>query len=193
MVAVDWAAGDEVEADDLDRMENGHLMTPSVATTVASTTTEGFLAQVTIPANDAVAGQAYRLRAYGTFGVTATPTLNIRPRLGGLSGSSWAQTGAQTIQSGVTNRLWLAEITLVCETPGAAATWSGPLQVQMAGVNAGTAPFIDGEVTRIIDGTASFTLDSTVSNIFGITATWSAANAANTITCKGFTAERLIP
>lgn len=165
----------------------------STQTTVANTVTETFLASMTIPANDAVVGAIYRIKAWGIFGVTGTPTLNIRNRLGGVAGSSWGQTGAQTIQSGVTNRLWMAEQVLTCEGTGASATWNGPLHVEMAGVLAGTAPFInDGaELTTAVDGTATITVDSTVSNTFGITATWSAASASNTILCKGFIAERV--
>lgn len=194
MTAVLWTAGQRVTAADLRLAESGQLVTPSAATTVANTTSETYFCSFTIPANDAIAGSAYRIRAYGTFGVTGTPTLNIRPRLGGVGGTSWAQTGAQTIQSGVTNRLWMAEQILVCESTGAAATWSGPLLVKMAGVLAGTAPFINdtAELTTIFDGTSSPTVDSTVANDFGLTSTWSAASASNTFTCKGFLAERLI-
>lgn len=165
----------------------------SSQTTVANSTSEGFVASMTIPANDAVAGAIYRIKAWGVFSVTGTPTLNLRNRLGGLAGQSWAQTGTQTIQSGVTSRLWIAEQVLTCETTGVSGSWNGPLKVKMSGVLAGTAPFINdtAELTTIIDGTASITVDSTISNVFGITATWSAAAAGNTITCKGYIAERV--
>lgn len=194
MTAVLWAAGQEVSADDLQLAENGHLVTPSIPGTVASSNAENYLCSFTIAANEAIAGSAYRIKAYGTFGVTGTPTLNIRPRLGGVAGTSWAQTGAQTIQSGVTNRLWIAEQILVCESTGASATWSGPLHVKMAGVLVGTAPFVNdaAEITTIIDGTSTATVDSTVALDFGLTAQWSVAAAANTITCRAFLAERLI-
>lgn len=196
MVAVTWTAGKQVRAADLRAMESGQLLTPSTATTVANTTTEGFLAFATIPAGDPAPGMAYRIKAYGTYGVAAatTPTLNLRNRLGGVAGTSWGQTGAQTTQSGVTNRLWIAEQILVCESAGTTATWSGPLHVKMAGILAGTAPFINdtAEITTILDGTASITVDSTIALDFGLTATWGTAAAGNTITCKGFLAERLI-
>lgn len=165
----------------------------SAQTTRANTTAEGFIASITIPANDAVAGACYRMKAWGTFGVTGTPTLNLRTRLGGVAGQSNAQTGAQTIQSGVTGRLWFAEIVLTNITTGASATWSSFLHVRMSGVLAGTAPFINdtAELTSIIDGTTAITLDSTVSNDWGLTATWSAASSSNTITCQGYIAERV--
>lgn len=165
----------------------------SSAATVANTVTETFLASMTIPANDAVVGAEYRIKAFGTYGVTATPTLNIRVRLGGVGGTSWAQTGALTTQSGVTNRLWIVEQLLMCESVGVSASWTGPLHAKLTGILAGSAPFVNdtAEITTVIDGTASTTVDSTISNVFGITATWGTANAANTITCKGFVAERV--
>lgn len=198
MTANTWAAGNRATATLLNGMESGQLMVRSSATTVANTVTESWLCYTTIPANDAQVGMVYRIKAFGTWSVTGTPTLNIRMRLGSsatpASNTSWAQLGATTTQSGVTTRLWMAEQLAFVESTGALASWSGPLKVKSAGFLAGSPPYVnDGaEITTAIDGSASNTIDSTVANYFGLTATWGTASASNTITCKGFVAERLI-
>jgi hypothetical protein len=165
----------------------------SASTTLANSTTETMIAQLTIAANEAVVGSVWNLRAWGSLGVTGTPTITLRNRLGGVGGQSNATTGAQTLQSGITGRLWFAETILVCLSTGVSASWGSMLHARLTGILAGGAPFVnDGaEITSAMDGTADMTQNSTVSNTFGISATWSAASASNTITCKGFAAERL--
>jgi hypothetical protein len=165
----------------------------SAQTTLANSTAETMIAQFTIAASEAIVGAAWRLRAWGLFGVTGTPTLTFRTRLGGTGGSSNASSGAQTIQSGVTNRLWASEQTLVCTSTGISANWYSQFYVRMSGVLAGAAPFInDGaELTSIMDGTSVMVESSVASKAFGLSAQWSAASASNSITCQGFLAERI--
>lgn len=197
MSAVDWLAGDKITAPKLLAMQIGHLTTPSVATSVSGTTTETEFAEILIPANSAEAGMCWRLKAWGAWAVTGTPTLTVRMRVGpsttASSNTQQAQTGALTAQIGVTNRLWLAEFDLVCESVGATGSVNGPFHYKTAGILAGTAPFINdtAELTTVIDGTASTTIDTTVDNYASLTIAWSAASASNIYLCKGFTAEKL--
>lgn len=193
MTSVLWTAGQKITAANLNAMETAQLMTPSSSTTVANTASESALATVTIPANSATVGQVYRMRAWGTFGVTGTPTLSFHARLGGVGGTSIGSTGAQTIQSGVTARTWFTELHIAPLTTGSTATWFANYHHKMAGVLAGSPPFVNdtGEITTILDGTQTETRDSTIANDLVLTAQWSAASASNTITCFAFTTELL--
>ncbi len=198
MTSAAWTAGEKATATKLNGMRTNQLIVASSATTVNTTTTETYFAVATIPANDMVVGMAYRIWAFGTWGVTGTPTINIRNRIGtsatAASNTSIGQTGAQTAQSGVTSRLWTAEWTIVVEATGASGSVSGPLKVKTSGILAGTAPFINdtAEITTVIDGVSSATVDTTAANFFGLTVTWGTSSASNTLTCKGFTPERYV-
>jgi hypothetical protein len=198
MTSTAATAGTKLTASFLNGLRTGQLITPSSATTVNSTATETYFAVAQIPANDMAVGMAYRIKAYGTYGVTGTPTINIRNRIGtsatAASNTSIGQTGAQTTQSGVTSRLWIAEWFVAVESTGATGAVSGPLHVKMSGILAGTAPFINdtAELTTVIDGVSSATVDTTSLNYFGLSVTWGTSSSSNTLTCKGFTAERLI-
>lgn len=192
MTSVSWTAGQKITAANLNAMETGQLMTPSVSTTVANTTTETVLAAATIAANTAAVGQVYRMKAWGNFGVTGTPTLTLRARIGGTGGTSIGQSGAMSIASGVTGRIWMVEFDVSVLSIGTSATWFTHFHSK-ASTAAGSAPFVnDGtSITTAIDGTNIDTKNSTVSNDLVVTATWSAASASNTITCYGFTSELL--
>lgn len=197
MPAVDWLAGDKITASRLLAMEVGHLTTPSIATSITNTTTETEFAELTIPANTAEVGMCWRMKAWGAWAVTGTPTLTVRLRVGSnttaSSNTQQAQTGALTAQSGVTNRLWIAEIIIVCEALGVTGAVNGPFHYETAGIVAGTAPWLNDavEMTTAIDGTASTTIDTTVDNYVSLTMAWSAASASNIYLCKGFAAEKL--
>jgi hypothetical protein len=161
---------------------------PSTSTTVANTTTETVIATYNIPANDMIAGAVYKITAWGTAGVTGTPTLAYKARHGGVAGSLLA-TCTFTASSGVTNKVWKAELYVVCLTTGASGTVFGNLDcangVAVAGANPVTNP------TVIMDGGSALTVDTTASKDLVITTTWSAASASNTVTCRGFAAERI--
>ncbi len=198
MAAVDWAAGDSITGDKLQAMEVGHLTIPSFSTSVNTTASETEFAELTIPANVAEVGTCWRLKAWGAWAVTGTPTINVRLRVGAnaiaSANTQQAQTGALTAQSGVTNRLWIAEVDIVCEATGVAGALNGPMKVKTSGILAGSAPFINdaAEITTIMDGTASTTVDTTVANYVSLTAQWSASSASNIFLCKGFIAQRLV-
>jgi hypothetical protein len=150
--------------------------------TVANTTTETAIGTFTIPANDTAVGAVYRLVAFGTASVTATPTFTIRGRLGGAAGTLAATVGPVTASTGVTNQMWTAEFDIVCLTTGASGTWMPRLvcaqNVSVATVQTGTflLPTTGASVTR----------DTTVSSDMVLTWAWSAASASNTATARAF-------
>jgi len=199
MTAVDWSAGEKVTAEKLLAMEVGHLVLPSAATNINTTTTETVFAQILIPANVAEVGMCFRIKAWGAMAVTGTPTITVRLRVGNsatpTSNTQVAQTTALTVQSGVTNRLFIADTFMCCESIGAAGALNGPLKYKTSGILAGTAPYINdaAEITTVIDGTASATVDTTAAATYiQLTAQWSASSASNIFLCKGVISEKLV-
>ncbi|MFE3031589.1 hypothetical protein ACFXKY_08060 [Streptomyces canus] len=185
------AAGNVTVGGDLKLVNGGttYRNKLSASTTVANTTSETVMAVMTIPANDAVAGAVYRIKAWGTASVTGTPTLTLRSRLGGVAGTALGSSGARTASSGVTNRSWQVTVDLVCLTTGVSGTWFASQITYEAVSLAAAAPFASPGL--ILDGTAAATADSTISEDLVLTATWSAASASNTLTCRGYSAERV--
>jgi hypothetical protein len=161
---------------------------PSVAVgPVASTTTETIAATYTIPANDATAGAVYKVTAWGIAGVTGTPTLTFKSRMGGVSGASNASIPI-TASNGVSGKVWRAELYVSILTVGGSGTWSGSLSVMEGLSVAGGNPVV--AVTRL-DGGGTAAIDTTIANDLCITLQWSASSASNTWTCRGFAAERI--
>ncbi|MEU1272971.1 hypothetical protein [Streptomyces sp. NPDC005799] len=161
----------------------------SASTTVANTASETVIATLTIPAGDAVAGAVYRIKAWGVASVTGTPTLTLRSRLGGVAGTALGSSGGRTASSGVSNRAWQVTADLTCLTTGASGTWFASQVTYEAVTLSASPPFASPGL--ILDGTTSVTVDSTVSEDFVITATWGTASASNTLTCRGYSAERV--
>lgn len=158
----------------------------SAATTVANTTTQTAIATHTIPASDAVAGAVYRIKAWGTLGVTGTPTITFVCKLGGTGGATMVTFPAVTVRSGATDGFWELEFYLACATTGASGTWAPMARYTHNFLTSVTTYTPIGPITA-----APVTRDTTVSNDMVLCATWSAASASNTITCRGFAGERV--
>jgi len=161
----------------------------SGTTTVANTTTETALALMTIPASEAQFA-TYRIKAWGTIANAATtPTHSWKLRLGGVAGTLMADVLFAFGAASSGTRTWSMEADVTLLTTGASGTWHG----QLTGVsNMNTNTVINQTGAPVIqNGTASITKDSTVTQDLVITSTWSAAASANTLTCYGYTAERV--
>lgn len=157
----------------------------SQSATVANTTTETTFLTYTIPANDMVVGAVYKVTCWGTAGVTGTPTLTLKSKLGGVTNA----TIPITASSGVTGKVWKAELYLSILTTGASGTWFGNFHVVEGLSVAGTNPVAAAQDR--MDGGSALAVDTTVSRDITLTAQWSAASASNTITCRGYAAERV--
>lgn len=188
MVAVGWTAGQRILAASLLDMQLTNAGT--APTTVANTAVETVIASYTIPANDAVAGSAYRLTAWGLGSVTGTPTITFRVRVGGLTGASSGQSGARTASSGITSHPWKVVSELYILSAGAAGTTGRQVTTMETLSVAGGAQFVSPPM--IVDGTNAGAIDTTVANDFIVTVLWSAANALNTATCNGIFVEHII-
>lgn len=167
-------------------------------TAVANTTTETILfPNITIPANYLQDGRALRLRIFGAYGDTATPTLQLRLRWGGVAGTVLASTAALTMGSGVgggasMTALFSAQIDLQVRSNGATGTamTNGVIHYFTTGTATATdIPVASGSTggTTPVAVTADFTADTALS----ITAQWSAAAAANSIQGLNYTLEAL--
>ncbi|MFD8937335.1 right-handed parallel beta-helix repeat-containing protein [Streptomyces sp. NPDC059578] len=145
---------------------------PTLAT-AANSTAETAVASWTVPANDALAGTAYRVTAQGIASTTGTPTLTLRVRLGGVAGPVIAAFSAVTTSSGIASRGWRIDGTLHSLTIGGSATWAGG-----ATLTHHLASTTGQAQTELTD--AAITRDSTVDQVLVVTAQWSAASASNT-------------
>ncbi|MCX5253640.1 hypothetical protein OOK27_05555 [Streptomyces canus] len=158
----------------------------SAATTVANTTTQTAIATYTIPASDAVAGAVYRIKAWGTLGVTGTPTITFVCKLGGTGGATMVTFPAVTVRSGATDGFWELEFYLACATTGGSGTWAPMAKYTHNFLTSVTTYTPIGPITA-----APVTRDTTIANDMVLCATWSAASSSNTITCRGFAGERV--
>jgi hypothetical protein len=183
------ASGDHFKVGGDLRLVNGtttYRNALSTATTVANTVTQTAIATHTIPANDAAVGAVYRIRAWGTLGVTGTPTITFVCKLGGAAGATMVTFPAVTVRSGATDGFWEAEFYLTCAATGGSGTWSPMARYTHNFLTSVTTYTPVGPITS-----APVTRDTTVSNDMVLCATWSAASSSNTITCRGFTGERV--
>lgn len=167
----------------------------ATATAIANTVTETILfPNVTIPANYMQDGRALRIKTFGSYGTTATPTLIFSLRWGGVAGTVLAKQAANVTTSGVgggasMTALWELEIVIQTRSNGSAGTlmsngtstlFTSTLLTAGTVTNYGqTAPIASGSTggTTPVAVTADLTADTALS----LTATWGTANAANSI------------
>lgn len=137
-------------------------------------------------------GKRYRFEANGVFGNTGTPTQIFTLSLG--TSTTWASadtnigvTAAITGQSGVSNKWWHLWAEIVCRQPGFG---SNNLTLmcygQVTSMSGFASPFTY-PIEPTTPDTATWTiasLDSAVTYYLGLSMTWSAASASNTITVK---------
>lgn len=177
----------------------------AAGTAVANSTTETILfPNVTIPANFMQDGRALRLRLFGAYGTTSTPTMIFSVRWGGVAGTVLAKQAANVTTSGTgggasMTALWEAEIIIQTRSNGSAGTlftngtttfYTSTLLTAGTVTNYGqTAPIASGSTggTTPVAVTADLTADTALS----VTATWGTANSANSIRGDLYTIEAL--
>lgn len=177
----------------------------SSGTAVASTTTETILfPNVTIPANYLQDGRCLRVRAFGSYGTTSTPTLQVRLRWGGVAGTVIAATGAFTTTSGVGGgasmlAMWSFEAIIQTRSNGSAGTLmtNGELiTFTDTPLTAGTVTHY-GQTSALASGATggdtpvAVTADLTADTALSLTATWGTSNSANSIQGLNYTIEAL--
>ena len=164
-------------------------------TAVANTASETILfPNITIPANYIQDGRLLRINAFGAYGTTATPTLIITVRWGGVSGTVLCKTGAMVTTSGVgggasMTATWILYLTIQCRSNGSAGTLMSNGNIILHTSTVGTAGTVTnyGMPQPIVSGSTggttpvAVTADLTADTALSLTATWGTANAANSI------------
>lgn len=181
------------------------IFTTASGTAVANSTTETILIpNSTIPANLLQDGRLLRIRAFGSYGTTGTPTLILALRLGGVAGTVLSKSTTATMTSGVgggasMTAMWSFEAVIQTRSNGASGTlMTNGLADFFTSTNqtAGTVtnygmpiPLASGSTggTTPVAVTADLTADAALA----FTATWGTANAANSIQCHNFHIEVL--
>jgi hypothetical protein len=167
-------------------------------TAVASTAVETIIfPNITIPANYLQDGRCLRLRIFGQYSTTGTPTLIFGLRWGGVAGTLLCKTAACTTPSGVTAACWDLDIIIQTRSNGSTGTLMANGTARLFAAVAGTVASATGEglVTPMTAGgvvtPAAVTCDLTADTALAITATWSASSASNTLTGLNYTLEAL--
>lgn len=177
-------------------------------TAVTNTTTETILfPNITIPGNYLADGRALRFFASGGWGtvVTATKTLNLKLRWGGVAGTVLAQTVSVALgtvaQGGGASRtaVWTLEGVIQTRSNGATGTlFTSGLWV----LNTAATPTLQtvtdyGLALALASGSTggttpvAVTADLTADTALSLTATWGTADAANSIIGHVYTLEAL--
>lgn len=150
----------------------------AVTNTVAETM---FDAKYSIPAGSLRAGDVIKVRFQGIATATnATDTLLIRLRIGGVAGTVLLLGTATDVAN---NNIFSGEAEIHIRTIGAAGTLVAVGTHTEVPAASGTA------VQDITEITASTTIDTTVAQEIGVTATWSVANAGNSCRLDIFNVE----
>lgn len=170
----------------------------ATGTAIASSTTETILfPNVTIPANYLQDGRALRLRLFGSYGTTATPTLTFAIRWGGVAGTVIAKGGAITTGSGVgggasMTAMWSMEAYIQTRSNGSSGTLmtNGDVRIFTTGTaDASEFPLASGSTGGTTPVVA--TVDLTADTALAVTALWGTNNAANSIQGLNYTIETL--
>ena len=162
----------------------GAIWTQSASVTVANSTSETTLFSATgvgtktLPANFAVVGKTVRVRAWGFYSTTVTPTLRWRVFIGTVA---VADTTAKTTASGVSNQMWFLECDITVRANGA----SGNVFAQGNVLHNGNTAWnmVNTAVSGAIDFTGALAVD--------VKSTWGSLSLSDTITCSNVTIEVL--
>jgi hypothetical protein len=167
----------------------------AAGTAIATSTTETILfPNITVPANYQADGRLIRLRAFGAYGTTATPTLTFTIRWGGVSGTVLSKSGAIVTTSGTgggasMTACWSLEAVLQVRSNGSAGTVFTMGEVILYTSTVGTAGTVTnyGMPAVLASGSTggttpvAVTADLTADTALAVTATWGTSNAANSI------------
>lgn len=150
--------------------------------TIANTASEtAFTASYTLLANSLSVGDVLRIKLYGIFSNTLTPTLTLKIKFGS---TVLLNSGAFVTTAGISNGGWACEGFFIIQSIGS----SGAVEAQ------GLASFATSATTSaVLDlaNTSPITVDTTINNTITASVQWSSANASNTITLRQFSIEQL--
>lgn len=174
-------------------------------TAIANSTTETIIfPNITVPANYMGDGRILRLRAFGAYGTTATPTLTLALRWGGVAGTVIAKSAAVTLTSGVGGGAsmtapWSFEAYIQTRANGSSGSFMTSGVAELFTSTAATAGTVTNYGLPVFLASGStggttpvaVTVDLTADTALSFTATFSAANAANSLQGLQYTVESL--
>lgn len=140
--------------------------------------------QITIPANTLEPGMTLRLRAFGSFSNTGTPTLLLGFYYGGVAGIALAATSAVTTTTGATNWPFDMEYVGRVRSTGTSGTIMGKGHVEFPTSLTALTPRPVPETAL-----ATVTIDTTAAKTLTVGAQWGTSSASNTLTCIHFDVE----
>jgi len=149
-------------------------------TTVANTTAPTALTSFSVPAHDPSAGSVYRLRGYGVYSTTGTPTLAFTLSWGG---TAVASVPGVTLPSSVTGATFSYEAELVFRS---STTVVGMLRVLID-----TSKSTDAAATYVGASSSAVTVTTSSAGALAVSATWGTASSANSIALVGGSVERI--
>lgn len=156
----------------------------AASTAISNTAAETvFDINYTLPANSLKVGDVLRIRYQGiATGTNGADTLLIKFYIGGLTGTALLVGTATDVAN---NNVFAGEVTITIRTIGANGTFVAVGTHTEAPAASGTASQATVEIT------ASTAIDTTAAQQLTAAATWSAANAGNSVRLDAFTVERL--
>lgn len=167
----------------------GNQVAVGAGTALASSTTLTDISpapQIVVPANYLFVGQRLRLKGYGIFSTTGTPTLLLGGYFGAVAGTLLAATAATTTGSGAASWPWDLELEIEVRSVGATGTvWCG------GKVNLGTSLAAMTPIWLPATQTQPITINTTAAAALTVGAQWGTNSASNTITCEDAYVETL--
>lgn len=124
-------------------------------------------------------GRIFKLRAYGVYSTTGTPTLQFRVKVGSTNLVVFT---AKTGINNASNQSWMLEAEIVVRSLGASGT------VMTAGrISINTSSGVDTVETVV--NNAAISMDTTAVQTLQVSLQWSAASSSNTATLKTLSLE----
>lgn len=177
----------------------------AAGTAVANLSVETILfPNITIPANYMADGRVLRLRFFGAYGTTSTPTLIFSVRWGGVAGTVLSKSTAVTLTSGVGGGASMTspfsgEVYIQTRSNGSAGTLMTNGEAIMNTSTAATAGTVThyGMQLPLASGSTGGTTpvavaaDLTADTALSLTVTWGTSNAANSIQGLNYTIESM--
>lgn len=143
--------------------------------------------QIVLPANYLYENQRLRIKGYGIYSSTSTPTLLLGIYYGGVAGANpLGASAANAVASGASNYPWKIQLEIYVRTVGSSGTvWcNGQVDVGSS-LTAYTSYALPSSQTQPI------TINTTAANALTIGAQWGSNSSSNTITCEDFYVEAI--
>jgi hypothetical protein len=142
--------------------------------------------QLVLPANYLYIGQRLRMKGYGIYSTTGTPTLQVGAYYGGVAGTALAVTAANSTPNNSAAYPWQVDLDIYVRSVGSSGTvWCNGWAKVGSSLTAMTEYAIPSSQTQPIS------VSTTTANALTIGALWGTSSASNTITCEDLYVEAL--